>query len=158
MALAVLVKQYLDARDVPYDVRTHEPTATAAANARASSVAPDNVAKGVLIRGDDESYVLAIVPATHHVALDAIGKFLNKPVRLASQLEASTIFGDCEIGGVPPIGEPYDLMTVMDDSFEGFNDIYFEGGDHRTLVHVTGENFHKLMHGVPHAQIGVKDK
>lgn len=41
-----------------------------------------------------------------------------------------------------PVAGAYGLMAVMDDSFEGFNDVYFEGGDHRTLVHVTGQNFH----------------
>ncbi|MCZ7595058.1 MAG: hypothetical protein M5U16_09180 [Hyphomicrobium sp.] len=41
----------------------------------------------------------------------------------------------------------------MDDRLEGFNDIYFEGGDHRTLVHVSGREFHRLMANVPHAPV-----
>ena len=42
----------------------------------------------------------------------------------------------------------------MDDSLEGFDDIYFEGGDHRTLVRLKGREFHRLMTDVPHARIG----
>jgi Ala-tRNA(Pro) deacylase len=41
----------------------------------------------------------------------------------------------------------------MDDRLEGLADIYFEGGDHRTLVHVTGREFHRLTANVPHAQV-----
>jgi Ala-tRNA(Pro) deacylase len=49
-------------------------------------------------------------------------------------------------------------MAVIDDSLEGSNDIYFEGGDHRTLVHLTGGNFQHLMQDVPHAHIGARNR
>ena len=45
----------------------------------------------------------------------------------------------------------------MDDSLEGFDDIYFEGGDHRTLVRLKGREFHRLMADVPHAHIGARN-
>jgi hypothetical protein len=32
----------------------------------------------------------------------------------------------------------------MDDNLEGFDDIYFEGGDHGTLVRLKGREFHRL--------------
>ena len=66
------------------------------------------------------------------------------------------IFGDCEMGSVPPVAGAYGLTAVMDDSLESFDDIYFEGGDHRTLIHVTGRDFHHLMVDVPHANICVR--
>jgi len=84
--------------------------------------------------------------------------WLVLPIVLASETEASTIFGDCELGSVPPVAGAYDLMAVIDDSLEGSNDIYFEGGDHRTLVHLTGGNFQHLMQDVPHAHIGARNR
>lgn len=152
MGIAISLKQYLDGRGVAYDVMTHEPTLCASASARASAVPEETLAKGVLFRRDG-GYLLAIVPASHRVAMGALGKWLNQPIDLASETEASMIFGDCELGCVPPVAGPYDLMAVMDDTLEGFNDIYFEAGDHRTLVHVTGSEFHRLMTDVPHAPI-----
>ena len=41
----------------------------------------------------------------------------------------------------------------MDDSLEGFDDIYFEGGDHTSVVHLKGSDYYRLMAGVPHAPI-----
>ena len=156
MTIALSLQQYLNGRGVPYDVMTHERTFCASATARASSISEDNLAKGVLMRRD-AGYVLAIVPASCHVELEALGKWLQQPVDLATETEASMIFGDCELGCVPPVAGAYDLMAVMDDSLEGFNDIYFEGGDHRTLVHLTGRNFQHLMSDVPHAHISARN-
>jgi Ala-tRNA(Pro) deacylase len=156
MGIAISLQQYLDGHGVPYDVMTHERTLCSTATARASSISEDNLAKGVLMRRGD-GYLLAIVPASCHVELEALGKWLKQPIELASEVEASTIFGDCEMGCVPPVAGPYDLMSVMDDSLEGFKDIYFEGGDHRTLVHLTGRDFHRLMADVPHAHISARN-
>ena len=54
---------------------------------------------------------------------------------------------------MPPVAGAYGLPAVMDDRLEGLHDIYFEGGDHRTLVHVTGREFHRLTANVPHARL-----
>lgn len=156
MGIAISLQQYLDGRGVAYDVTTHERTLSAAATARASSIPEDNLAKGVLMRRED-GYLLAIVPASYRVELDALSEWLKQPIVLASETEASAIFGDCEIGCVPPLAGAYDLSAVMDDSLEGYKDIYFEGGDHRTLVHLSGGNFQRLMHDVPHAHIGARN-
>jgi Ala-tRNA(Pro) deacylase len=45
------------------------------------------------------------------------------------------------------------LRSLVDESLEGRGDIYFEGGDHRTLVHLSGEQFHEIMAKVPHGRI-----
>ena len=50
---------------------------------------------------------------------------------------------------------PFGLRSLVDESLEGHSDIYFQGGDHRMLVHLSGELF-------PHAhgricEIGVED-
>jgi Ala-tRNA(Pro) deacylase len=156
MAIALSLQQYLDGLGVPYEVMTHDRTLRSSDTAQASAVPEDSLAKGVLIKRKD-GYLLAILPATCHVQLDAIGAWLRQPIGLATEAEAANIFGDCELGAIPPVAGAYGLPAVMDDSLEGMNDIYFEGGDHRTLVHVTGRDFHRLTADVPHAHIGARD-
>lgn len=156
MGIAISLKQYLDGRGVPYEVMTHERTHCSSETAHASSINEDNLAKGVLIRRED-GYLLAIVPASCHVQIEALGKWLQEAIELATEMEASVIFGDCELGSVPPVADAYGLMAVMDDKLESSSDIYFEGGDHCTLVHLTGRNFHRLMLEVPHAHISARN-
>ena len=54
---------------------------------------------------------------------------------------------------MPIFGAPYRIASVVDDGLERRDDIYFEGGDHRTLVHVSGDGFERLMYGMPHGRI-----
>jgi len=155
MGIALTLQHYLDGRGVDYDVQTHERSLWSSATAECSGIPEDNLAKGVLIRRKD-GYVLAIVPASHRVQLEVLGAWLDQPVGLASEIEVAEIFRDCELGAVPPVAGAYGLTAVMDDSLVGFKDIYFEGGDHRTLVHVNGNEFHRLMFDVPHAHISTR--
>lgn len=152
MGIAISLQQFLDGRAVAYEVIPHERTSTTLATAHASAIPEDNLAKGVLIRRKD-GFLLAIVPASCHVELNEVGRWLKQPVGLATEDEVAAIFGDCERGCVPPVAGAYGLPAVMDERLEGFNDVYFEGGDHCTLVHVTGREFHRLMANVPHAAV-----
>ena len=153
MGIAISLQRYLDGRAVAYEVITHDRTKTSLATAHVSSIPEASMAKGVLIRRKD-GYLLAIVPASCHVQLNEVGRWLKQPVGLATEEEVAATFADCEPGCVPPVAGAYGLPAVMDDRLEGLHDIYFEGGDHRTLVHVSGREFHRLMANVPHAPVG----
>lgn len=155
MAIAITLQEFLDDRCLPYDVVTHERTLSSEATARASAVPADNLAKGVLIRRKD-GFLLAVVPASSHVELDKIGAWLKQPVGLATEEEVAAIFDDCERGAIPPVPAAYGLNAVIDESLEGFRDIYLEGGDHCTLVHLTGSAFQRLMAKFPHARVSAR--
>jgi Ala-tRNA(Pro) deacylase len=152
MGMAISLERYLEGRGVPYDLLPHQRTLDSSATARAAAIPPDNLAKGVLVK-HREGYLLAIVPASRQVSLDDVGALCERPVGLATESEVADVFRDCEWGAVPPVAGAYGIQAVMDDSLEGFKDIYFEAGDHCTLVHVRGTDFHRLMSGVPQAHI-----
>ena len=152
MSVAQSVQHFLANRGVRYDLVPHAPTQHSVATARASHVHQDNLAKGILVRCG-EGYLLAVLPASRKIRLSDLGAWLEKPVALATEAEVAKIFSDCEPGSVPPVAAAYGLPAVLDDSLEGFEHIYFEAGDHRTLVHVSGREFRRLMTEVPQAHI-----
>ncbi|MDH6232854.1 Ala-tRNA(Pro) deacylase [Mesorhizobium soli] len=152
MGIALTMQEYLEDNHVAYDVARHGKTGSSAMTAQASHVPGNSLAKGVVLRWDS-SYLLAVVPASTHVDLESVRKLVGEQVQLASEAEASTLFPDCEMGAVPIFGAPYRLASVVDEQLEAHGDIYFEGGDHRTLVHVTGDGFQRLMYGMPHGRI-----
>jgi Ala-tRNA(Pro) deacylase len=151
MGIAITLQQFLDAQSVPYEVLEHKQTGCSARTADASHVPVGCLAKGVVVK-HRQGYILTIVPASRQVRLEEVGRWLEQPVALASEDEASALFPDCERGAVPPIPAAYGLTAVVDAGLEGHEDIYFEGGDHRALVHVTGAQFDRLMARVPHGQ------
>ena len=70
---------------------------------------------------------------------------LGKRLGLASEDEVAKLFEDCDRGAVPPIGAAYGVPVVIEEGLVNAPEVYFEGGDHATLVHVSGEAFRKLM-------------
>jgi Ala-tRNA(Pro) deacylase len=151
MGIAIALQKFLEAQSVPYEVLEHKRTGCSQRTADVSHVPSECLAKGVVVRHKD-GYILIVVPASRQVRLDEVGRWLQRPIALASEEEASALFPDCEYGAVPPIADAYGLAAFVDTSLEGQEHIYFEGGDHRALVHVTGTEFHRLMDKVPHGQ------
>jgi Ala-tRNA(Pro) deacylase len=140
MAIAPTLAKYLAAKHVPYDVLDHEPTESALRTAQACRIPGDRLAKAVLLR-DAIGYALAVLPATHHIRLADLKRQYGDDVELASEAEAAELFDDCACGAIPAIGECYGLDTVVDAGLEVQPDIFFEAGDHATVVHMSRDDF-----------------
>jgi Ala-tRNA(Pro) deacylase len=154
MGIALTLQQYLDEQRINYDVLVHERTGCSSRTAQATHVRGDALAKGVLLTREG-GFVLAVVPASCRVQLDAISQMLHCPVEMASEDEISSQFPDCEVGAVPAIGAAYAVEAIVDESLDRQPDVYFEGGDHQTLVHLRGTQFRDLTRDAPHARIAV---
>ncbi|WP_274628668.1 aminoacyl-tRNA deacylase [Arvimicrobium flavum] len=151
MTIAPKLKKYIDGEGVSYDTLAHQRTATSRQSAMAAHVPGSRLAKTVVIH-HELGYALAVVPSTHRVELGALQDIMDKRLGLASEDEVGSLFDDCDIGAVPPIGAAYNLPVILDESLRDANDIYFEGGDHKTLVHVTGKDFRSLTRGAQQAR------
>ena len=148
MSIPRSVDQYLTRSRVPYDVIAHARTSNSSQSAQAAHVPGHQLAKGVMLR-DDTGYLLAILPATRRVDFDALDALLGRKLRLAREDELRAMFQDCEQGAIPPVSRAYGIEAVMDDDLLEAEDVYFEAGDHRVLVHVTCLDFLQLMGDTP---------
>jgi Ala-tRNA(Pro) deacylase len=149
MTISPRLKSYLDRRGVEFDEVRHEEEMHVNRAARAAELDGDQVAKAVVVRSGEE-YMLAVVPASRHVRLDDLEAWLGREVRLAAEPEIEPLFADCALGAIPPIGDAFGLETMVDDRLLATDDIYFEGGDHRTLVHVAAGDWRRLMKNAAH--------
>jgi Ala-tRNA(Pro) deacylase len=156
MGIALTLQQYLDDKHIDYDVLKHKRTLSAEGTAHASHVPGDRLAKGVVLTREG-GFVVAVIPASAKVRLDVIERMLHCPVQLASEDEISELFPDCDAGAVPPIAEAYAVEAFVDDSLDKQPDVYLEGGDHRSLIHISGEEFRALMKDVRHAPIATRN-
>jgi Ala-tRNA(Pro) deacylase len=96
--------------------------------------------------------MLAVLPASRQLDRVELSHLMDRPVELATEDETRTVFRDCAAGAVPPIGPAYGLETIIDDQLMEQPEIYFEGGDHESLVHIPGEAFQALVRGVRHGR------
>ena len=157
MAVAISLERYLASREIAYEIVTHPRALTTAACARAAGVPMDQVAKTVVLQ-DEDGYFLAVVPATHHLELGTLHRWMHRRVGLATEEEIADLFRDCELGAVPPVGAPYGLEVVIDDELAQQPDLYFEAGDHQSLIHVTRTDFERLLAGARHGHFSHPDE
>ena len=156
MTIAPTLQKYLDEQRIGYDLVPHEPTMSALGSAHAGHIPGDSLAKGVVLT-DGDSYKLAVLPASHHLRLTDLKTELGQDIRLASELETAEVFPDCARGAVPPVGSCYGLDVIIDNSIDQQQELYFEGGDHATLVHVNGAEFARLNPQAQHGSFSARD-
>src|SRR5690349_21359821 len=100
------VPLFLQQQQVPFETIIHAPAFTAQKRAKYLRVSGRQVVKAVLLAGP-EDYLVAVLPATHHVDTVALAARLCGSVRLAEPQELARLFQDCEFGVVPPFGGLY---------------------------------------------------
>lgn len=138
------IRQYLDERNVEYEVITHRPSYDAQRLAQAIDESGHRVAKTVLLKSDDE-YLLAVVPATHRIDLAGVTQLLRTDhLRLASEDETAEQFPDCEKGAVPPFGSLYGLTTLVEESFSETGTFAFETNTHDQAIRMRFSDFFEL--------------
>ena len=155
MSIAATLQRYLD-QNVTYRVIPHEPTMSSMRSAQICQISGDCLAKGIVLRHDG-GYVLAVLPASHHIRLSELRMQLGDDVDLASENEIAQLFRDCAYGAVPPVGECYALDVIVDDSIEAQPEVYMEGGDHATLVHMGHAQFAQLTAEARHGCFSAHD-
>ena len=146
MTIANRLRSYIDAEGIAYDTVPHHRTATSSQSAQAAHIPGSRMAKTVVVH-HEMGYALAVVPSTHRVELGTLQDVMDRRLGLASEGEVGVLFDDCDIGAIPPIGAAYEVPVILDESLDDAADVYFEGGDHKTLVHVSGSDFRNLMRG-----------
>jgi Ala-tRNA(Pro) deacylase len=151
MSIAPRLRQYLDAEKIAYEVLEHSPTASAMQNAWVCQIPASRVAKAVLLDTPDD-YLLAVLPSDRRIGLADLRSELGEKPQLVDEIELARIFDDCAVGAVPPLGLGYGVATIIDDSLTEQPDIYFEGGDHATLVHVERAEFARLTRSARHGR------
>ena len=155
MTIAPTLQRYLD-QNVTYEAISHAPTLSSMRTAEACHISGDGLAKGIVLRRDG-GYMLAVLPASHHIRLAELRRQIGDDVDLADEMEIDQLFRDCAHGAVPPVGECYGLDVIVDDSIQEQPEIYLESGDHETLLHMSQAQFAQVIAQARHGRLSVHD-
>lgn len=143
MAIAATLKNYLSSQAAEYELVPHAHSQSTLETAHTSHVSGKLIAKAVMLE-DDDGYLMAVVPANHHVHLGHLHNQLGRHLRLATESQLADVFRDCELGAIPPLGPAYGIEMILDDRLSDSAELYFEAGDHESLVRMSGEQFRRL--------------
>lgn len=132
---AEAIVEFLEGEGVSYELIEHEPTLSAAAEARTTHHPADQVAKTIVLH-DDSGYVIAAIPACERLDLQKLRKLLGatRHLRLAGEDEIAREFPSLEVGAVPPFGPMVPAAEVIDRALLDQERILCPAGDHRHSV------------------------
>jgi Ala-tRNA(Pro) deacylase len=149
MAHAAIVENFLERHHLAHEIVSHAHTGSSLESARAAQIPPERVAKGVLLNADGK-YVLAVTRADCHLDLGELRRQLQARVGLATREDLESVFEDCELGAVPPLGPAYGIESIWDQKLSAEPELYFELGDHKHLVHVRTRDYLALLDNERH--------
>ncbi|WP_226648828.1 aminoacyl-tRNA deacylase [Microbulbifer variabilis] len=153
MTIAARLSQYLNDQSVDYHLIQHPHTRTSRESAHSAHVREDQVAKAILLR-DKEGFVMVVIPASSSLDLRAVHMETGRnSLEMVAENELGSIFPDCELGALPPVGQAYGITTLLDSGLSRCETIFFEAGDHEELVEMNGPQFNKLFAGCRSADL-----
>lgn len=154
MTVAPKLQQFLDRQHAVYELIEHSPTRSSTETARAARLPPGCVAKAVLLDLPDADHMVAVLPADCRIDLADLRAELGMMPWLADEEEIVAIFDDCAPGAVPPLGFGYGIDVIVDDDLAREPDIFFEAGDHCSIVHMEQAEFRRLTRTARHGSFG----
>jgi Ala-tRNA(Pro) deacylase len=140
----IRLRDYLEKEKVRYEHEVHRTAYTAQEVAAEEHVPGKMVAKTVVIKADDH-FALAVLPASARTNFARLKAALGaREVRLASELEFTGLFPDCEVGAMPPFGNLYGVPVYVDTSLTSDEEIVFNAGTHQDTIRMKYADFERL--------------
>ncbi|MEK9136152.1 MAG: YbaK/EbsC family protein, partial [Bacteroidota bacterium] len=139
------VMNYLNKRNIEYQIISHIPAYTSHNTARATHVPESELAKTLVVRAGQQFW-MAVLPADHRLSERLLKRVLEvHHVHLATEEELGALFPDCEVGAMPPFGNLYGLPVIVDQSLTERGEIVFNACTHTEAVRMKFADFERLV-------------
>ncbi len=129
---------------VHYEVLHHPEAVTAQRIAQVEHVKGRHHAKVVMIKSGDQ-HLMMVLPADHQIDPEKVEKAIGRVVSLDKEQEFKSIFSDCAIGAMPPLGNLYGLPTYVDEHLAEQDYIVFEAGTHTDAIKMSYRDYKKIV-------------
>src|ERR1700746_1643973 len=133
----------LDENNISYEILRHPEAVTAQRIAQAEHVKGRRHAKVVMVKSGEE-HLMTALPADHQIDLKKLKKVLGKAVSLDKEAEFKSLFPDCAVGAMPPLGNLYGVPTYVDKSLSQEEYIVFEAGTHTDAIKLSYRDYEKI--------------
>ena len=130
------ISNYLDKNHARYSLIAHRKAYTAQEEAAAAHIPGSEWAKTVVLFADDEP-ILAVLPAQYAVNLARLRETTHaKSMRLARESEFASLYRDCELGAMPPLGPLFHQRVFVDEHLTRDPQVAFSAGSFHEYVRV----------------------
>jgi len=142
------IADFLKQAGVRFEFIRHPRAYTAQMTAEAAHIPGRMMAKTVVVRIGD-SWAMLVLPADEKVDMGMVRDiFGTDRCYLAGEDDLLDLFGDCELGGMPPFGNLYGMEVYVAEDLAKDERIAFNAGDHSKLVSMAYADYDRVVH--PH--------
>lgn len=145
MSIANKVREYLDTNHIKYQLLQHQPSKNSLSSAIQADIKTSQLVKAIMLEDIQGGKLMAILPASHKISLNALNTHFNRQFRLMKESHIYDIFEDCKHGAVPPLAQAYQINRVYDEFLIRQDNLYLEAGDHISLIQLSQEEFKNLI-------------
>jgi Ala-tRNA(Pro) deacylase len=139
------LREFLDKNHVKYVKVSHSPAFTAQEIAASAHIPGKEVAKTVVVKVDGD-IAMAVLPASRQVDFKGLAKAVRaKDAGLADEAEFRDLFGECEVGAMPPFGNLYEMPVYVDEVLAEDDEIAFNAGSHVELIRMKYSDYARLV-------------
>ncbi|MDB6031454.1 MAG: prolyl-tRNA synthetase [Verrucomicrobiales bacterium] len=138
------VKNFLEKENVCYSTILHSPAFTAQESSESAHISGKAFAKTVIVEIDGKS-AMAVLPADRRVDLDDLREITgSSSAHMASEAQMKSLFPDCEIGAMPPLGNLYGMEVYVAPALAQSGEIVFNAGSHTELIKMRFADFERV--------------
>jgi Ala-tRNA(Pro) deacylase len=146
MAIVERLRRFLEERHVGYRVLPHVEVFTAQEVAERTHIAGRRLAKVVVVKDQEGRHLMAVLPATQHLDLEALGLVSGRRgLTVAPEKELDHVFPDCERGAMPPFGNLYGMEVYLSACLPRTEELAFAAGNHHEVVQMDCRDFERLV-------------
>lgn len=136
MILAARLRKLLDANMVVYSVLQHKRVDRLDQAAHLLSIDPAKVLTAQVLQ-DNLGRLLVVHRLSTKIDIPKLQKLLNRNLTVVATNKVNRLFDDCDAKCWPPIGQVYSLDTLIDESIEQYETLYFSSGSSAALVQIS---------------------
>jgi Ala-tRNA(Pro) deacylase len=140
------VTNVLDEAGVDYEPLEHARTERAADEAETLGVAPEEVAK-TLVLATPGGNLRAVLPASERIDLPKVADLLeagHKKIHLATEEDLKRDYPDFDLGAVPPFGGKKRDQVIVDSRLAERDSLVLEAGSHEKSVRMKAADLVRL--------------
>jgi len=138
------LRRFLHSRQADFTEIPHLRTTTLIEAAAACDIPQRQLAR-TLTLVDGKGLLAVILPQDHILDFGALETALGRTMELVPTAKMYKVFHDCEPNSCPPLTTAYGLDCLVDASLLEQSEIFFEPGDHRSLIAMTPAEFIRVL-------------
>lgn len=139
------LKEFLDKNKIKYTTISHSPAFTTQEIAASAHIRGRELAKTVMIKVDGKM-AMAVLPASYKVDFDLLKDGIKAgKIELATESDFKDLFGECDVGAMPPFGNLYGMEVFAAESLAEDDEIAFNSGSHTELIKLAYRDFERLV-------------